>query len=425
MKLPFTKPKGMKDNFGNDAEFYLKLYDLLYDFSVKYGFKYIETPLVENEKVFTTSLGQTSDVVEKEMFYLKTDEKKEKYVLRPENTAPIMRVYLEEGLYSEPQPLLFFYIGKMYRKENPQRGRLREFTQWGLEIVGSENSFADFYIIFTGYKFLKEILNFSEIKVKLNSLGCEKCRPKYKKKLTSYYRRYKNKICHDCQRRLKENPLRLLDCKNAICQPYKKNAPNILDSLCKFCSLHFQEIISYLDKSEINYELDYTLVRGFDYYERTVFEYFLQEDNLALGGGGRYDLGKIWVNTPTPAVGLALGLERLKLILEEKGIELKYSPKPDVFVAYVGEELKIRAFQIIENLRNEGLNVSFNFFKQSLSQQLEYANKIGVKYVVIVAFEELSKNSVILKDFESGAQETISISKLVNEIKNRLTSQNV
>lgn len=424
MKLPFSKAKGMKDNFGKDADFLLKLYHLLYDFSIRQGFQYIETPLVENEKVFTTSLGQTSDIVEKEMFYLKTDEKKEKYVLRPENTAPIMRVYFEEGLSSEPQPLLFFYLGKMYRKENPQRGRLREFTQWGIEIVGSENPFADFYTIFSGYKFLREVLNFTEIKVKLNSLGCEKCRPKYKKKLISYYRRYKNKLCYDCQRRFKVNPLRLLDCKNMICQPYKKNAPNILDGLCKSCSLHFQELISYLDKSEVFYELDKTLVRGFDYYEKTVFEYYLPEDNLALGGGGRYDLGKVWVNLPVPAVGLALGLERLKIVLEEKGIQLLYTPKPDVFVAYVGEELKMKAFEIIENLKNEGFKVSFNFFKQALSQQLEYANKIGVKYVIIVAFEEISKNSVILKDFETGIQEIVSLSKLANEIKNRLKQIN-
>ena len=420
MKLPFNKIKGTKDKYGNEADFFLKLYDLIFKFSVNHGFKYVETPLLENEKVFTTSLGQTSDVVEKEMFYLKGSEKKEKIVLRPENTASLIRLYFEEGLHAEPQPLLFFYLGKMYRKENPQRGRLREFTQWGVEIINTENSFADFYAIYVGHKFLKELLNFTNVKVKINSLGCDKCRPKYRKKLISYYSRYKNKVCYDCQRRLKTNPLRLLDCKNAICQPYKKNAPFILDSLCKFCNLHFQETLSYLENMNVFYELDKNLVRGFDYYEKTVFEYYLEDDNLALGGGGRYDLGKAWGQNPLPSVGFALGLERLKIILEEKGINLFYSEKPEIFVAYVGEELKMKAFEILENLRKEGFNVSFNFFKQALSQQLEYANKIGVKYVIIVGFEEISKNAVILKDFEEGTQENIFLSKLSDELKKRL-----
>ncbi|MER3581555.1 MAG: histidine--tRNA ligase [Patescibacteria group bacterium] len=424
MKLGFTKFKGMRDWYGDEANFLLKLYDKVFKFSVNYGFNYIETPLVENEKVFVTSLGQTTDVVEKEMFYLKSIGREEKFVLRPEGTAGALRLYIENGLYSLPQPIMVFYLGKMYRKENPQKGRLREFTHWGLEIINTENPFSDFYIIYTNYQFFKNELGLQNIIIKINSLGCEKCRPKYKNKLISYYRKYKNKVCYDCQRRLKTNPLRLLDCKNMICQPYKKNAPNILDSLCKACSLHFQSLLSYLDNTEINYELDKTLVRGFDYYYRTVWEYFLEGENIALGGGGRYDLGKIWLDNSIPSVGSALGLERIKLVLEERGINLFYKEKPKVFVAYVGEEIKIRAFSIYESLIKENIPVAFNFFKNIFSQQLEYANKIGVKYVIIVALDELSKDSVILKDFEQGTQEIISLKKLSDEIKKRL-SENV
>ncbi|MER3570066.1 MAG: histidine--tRNA ligase [Patescibacteria group bacterium] len=424
MKLGFTKFKGMRDWYGDEANFLLKLYDKVFKFSVNYGFNYIETPLVENEKVFVTSLGQTTDVVEKEMFYLKSIGREEKFVLRPEGTAGALRLYIENGLYSLPQPIMVFYLGKMYRKENPQKGRLREFTHWGLEIINTENPFSDFYIIYTNYQFFKNELGLQNIIIKINSLGCEKCRPKYKNKLISYYRKYKNKVCYDCQRRLKTNPLRLLDCKNMICQPYKKNAPNILDSLCKACSLHFQSLLSYLDNTEINYELDKTLVRGFDYYYRTVWEYFLEGENIALGGGGRYDLGKIWLDNSIPSVGSALGLERIKLVLEERGINLFYKEKPKVFVAYVGEEIKMRAFSIYESLIKENIPVAFNFFKNIFSQQLEYANKIGVKYVIIVALDELSKDSVILKDFEQGTQEIISLKKLLDEIKKRL-SENV
>lgn len=421
MKLEFKKPKGMHDYYGETANFLLALKDLLYRFSTKHNFQFIETPIVEDERVFTKSLGQTSDVVEKEMFYLKNGSREEKYVLRPENTASVIRAYFENGLSSEPQPLLVFYLGKMFRKENPQRGRLREFTQWGLEIINSENPFADFYIIYLNYKLLVKELELKNVKVLVNSLGCDKCRPKYKKKLTAYYRRYRNKLCYDCQRRLKENPLRLLDCKNAICQPYKKSAPPLIDYLCKNCSQHFQNLLSLLDKSEVVYELDKTLVRGFDYYERTVFEIVVEGENLSLLGGGRYDLGKIWLNQNLPSVGSALGLERLKIYLEEKGRKLKYTLPPEILVAYVGEELKYKAFEVLEDLREFGFRVSFNFFKQQLTAQLEYANKIGVKYVVIVAFEELSKNSVILKDMINGTQEIISLGRLKEELKKRLS----
>jgi len=421
MKLEFKKPKGMHDSYGDEANFRLYLYDLIYRFSVKHNFEYFETPIVEDERVFTQSLGATSDVVEKEMFYLKSSSKDEKYVLRPENTAGIIRAYFENGLFAKPQPLSIFYLGKMFRKENPQRGRLREFTQWGLEIINTESPFADFYIIFVNYKFLKKELGLSNVSVALSSLGCEKCRPKYRAKLISYYQRYRTKLCHDCQRRLKENPLRLLDCKNVICQPYKKSAPPIFDYLCKSCKSHFQGLIEILDKSEVSYFLDKNLVRGFDYYEKTVFEIFSGEEKLALGGGGRYDLGKIWVKQNLPSVGSALGIERVMLALENEGKKLFYAHPPRILVAYVGEELKYKAFTILEELRENNLPVTFAFFKHQLSAQLEYANKIGVKYVVIVAFEELSKNSVILKDLEEGVQEVIPLSRLKEEINNRLS----
>ncbi|GIW65177.1 MAG: hypothetical protein KatS3mg093_156 [Candidatus Parcubacteria bacterium] len=270
MKIKIQKPRGMKDIFLDDADFYLKVRDLITNFSLINGFKYIETPIIENIKLFTSSLGEASDVVNKEMFLVKGKEKGDIFVLRPEGTASIVRAYFENGMQNLPQPVCLFYFGKMFRRERPQHGRLREHNQWGLEILNTEDPFADFYVIFSFYNFLKS-LKIQNLKVKLNSIGCQRCRRKYKTQLVNFYKKYKNNLCFDCQRRLKLNPLRLLDCKNPKDQEYKKSAPNILNCLCKFCETHFQKVIEFLDYFQIPYELDNTLVRGFDYYVKTVF----------------------------------------------------------------------------------------------------------------------------------------------------------
>ena len=415
MKIKVQRPRGMKDIIFDEAEFYLKIRDLVTEFSLMNNFKYIETPVVEDIKTFTLSLGETSDVVEKEMFLLKGKEKGEKYVLRPEGTAGVVRAYFENGMISQPQPVSLFYFGKMYRKERPQHGRLREHTQWGLEILNSDDPFADFFIIHLFSQFLKK-LKISNLIIKLNSLGCKKCRKKYKRALTQYYRKYQKNLCSDCQRRLKLNPLRLLDCKEANDQKYKEEAPEMLDYLCKFCRAHFQKVLELMDYFKISYELDKTLVRGFDYYLRTVFEIFVGEENIALGGGGRYDLGEIIGNFSLPSVGGALGIERLKLILDDLKISFKY-PQPKIFIAFAGEEARPKSFEVYKELQENGFRPIANFFKTSLSSQLEYANKIGVKYSLILGFQELSRESIILKDMEYGTQEILKLKSLVKELK--------
>lgn len=415
MKLKVQRPKGMKDIVLDEAEFYLKIRNLITEFSILNNFKYIETPVIEDVKTFTLSLGTTSDVIEKEMFYLKGKERGEKYVLRPEGTASIVRAYLENGMISLPQPVSLFYLGKMYRKERPQHGRFREHTQWGLEILNTDDPFADFYIIYLFSKFLKKI-KIENFVVKLNSLGCEKCRKKYKKHLVKYYQRHQKNLCSDCQRRLKVNPLRLLDCKNENDQKYKESAPSMLDFLCKFCKIHFQKVLELADYFKINYELDKTLVRGFDYYLKTVFEIFVEEENFALVSGGRYDLGEIISNFPLPSIGGALGIERLKIILDELKISFKY-PQPQIFVAFAGEEARAKAFEIFEELQNNGLNPIANFFKLSLASQLEYANKLNLKYSLILGFQELSRESIILKDMEYGTQEILKLKNLIKDLK--------
>lgn len=415
MKIKIQKPRGMKDILGEDADFYLKLRELTTNFSILNGFKYIETPIIENAKTFTLSLGESSDVISKEMFVIKGKEKGDLFVLRPEGTAAVVRAYFENGMQNLPQPVSLFYFGKMFRRERPQHGRLREHTQWGLEILNTEDPFADFFIIFAFLKFLND-LKIKDLKIKLNSIGCQRCRQRYRVQLTKFYKKYQRKICSDCQRRLKLNPLRLLDCKNPKDQEYKKIAPNILNYLCKFCEIHFQKIIEFMDYFKIPYELDNTLVRGFDYYLRTVFEIFGGEENIAVGGGGRYDSGSIIGNVSLPAVGGAIGIERLKLILEKSNFKIKkYSPK--IFIAFVGEETRAKAFEIFLELQKTNVLISSNFFKVSLSQQLDYANKIGVKYSLILGFHELSQGTIILKDMEYGSQEILKLSNLVKEVK--------
>lgn len=415
MKLKVQSPRGMKDIIYPESDFYLKIRDLITNFSVVNGFKYIETPIVEDAKAFTLSLGETSDVITKEMFFIKGKERGVKYVLRPEGTAGIVRAYFENGMSSLPQPVSLFYFGKMYRRERPQYGRFREHTQWGLEILNTEDVFADFFIIYSFYKFLTK-LKISNLVIKLNSLGCDRCQKRYKKQLVKYYRQFKNKICINCQRRLKLNPLRLLDCKDSNDQIYKTNSPNILDYLCKFCEEHFQKVIEILDYFKIPYDLDKTLVRGFDYYQRTVFEIFVNEEKFALGGGGRYNLGQAMANQPLPSVGGSLGIERLKIITDELDIAFTYF-QPKIFIAFAGEEMRTNAFDIYLQLQDNGYRVIGNFFKTSLSSQLEFANKIGVKYSLILGFHELGKGEIILKNMEYGNQEIIKIKNLVQELK--------
>ncbi|MCS7200631.1 MAG: histidine--tRNA ligase [Patescibacteria group bacterium] len=415
MKIKTQRPRGMRDVFGDESDFYLKIRDLITNFSVLNGFRYVETPLVENIKTFTSSLGESSDVVSKEMFVIKGKEKGDVLVLRPEGTAGVIRAYFENGWQNFTQPVSVFYLGKMFRRERPQYGRLREHTQWGIEIINSEDPFADFFTIFVFFRFLNQI-KIRNFKVKINSLGCQRCRRKYRTQLINFYKKYKNKICVDCQRRLTLNPLRLLDCKNPQDQEYKKKAPNILNYLCKFCELHFQKVIEFLDYFKIPYELDSTLVRGFDYYSRTVFEIFVENEEIALGGGGRYDLGEIMSNIPLPSCGGAMGIERLKIILDKIDFKIKKSSSK-IFVAFAGEETKAKAFEIFLDLQGNNFFPVANFFKSSLSGQLDYANKLGIKHALILGFHELGQGTIILKDMEYGSQEILKLSNLTKELK--------
>ncbi len=419
-KIAPQAPRGMHDLLKDDAELFLGIFNEILKHSYLYGFEYIRTPIVEKEEIFTASLGAFTDVIEKEMFYIDKKEKGEKYVLRPEGTAAIARAYLQNGMHSWPQPVKLFYFGPMFRYERPQAGRYREHYQWGLEIIGTEDPIYDAKIIQTFDRFLRKF-KLKDFIFRINSIGCLNDRNKYKKYLKKYYKKYLKNICEDCKRRYVNNPLRLLDCKNEKDQEIKKSAPVIVDYLCKQCEEHFKKTLEYLEELEIQYELDPHLVRGFDYYSKTVFEIYFVEKTTAIGGGGRYDyLIKFLGGKQIPGVGGAIGIERLMDIFKIHQIKLNVYKKPLVFIAYATEKAKKYAYYVYDLLLKNNINVVENFAKNSLTSQLEYADKIGVKYSIIIGHYEMGSKSVILKNMLDKIQETIPLANLVEELKSRL-----
>lgn len=392
-----------------------------------YTFRRIDPVIMERAEVFEKSLGETSDIVEKEMFMLRSTSG-DRFVLRPEGTAGIVRAYVQHGLSHLGQPLKLFYIGPMFRKEHPQAGRFRQFHQAGFEIMGGDDDAVyDAQIILAIFRLL-ENLKIKDISLHINSIGCRICRPNYRKKLIAHYKPLSVKLCRDCRNRFKKNPLRLLDCKNENCQEFKKEAPIILDSLCSSCGRHLKHVLEFLEELQLPYELDNYLVRGLDYYNKTVFEFFTnviledgQKFDFALASGGRYDyLMELFGARQSAGVGGAVGLERLMEVMRATKVNLGLRKKPVVFFIHIGELAKKRSLKLIEALRDEGIQVMESLGKDSLAAQLRSANKEGSDYALIFGQKEAFEESIIIRDFKNGVQETVPLRKLVNEIKRRL-----
>jgi len=326
-------------------------------------------------------------------------------------------------MWNLPQPIKVWYFGPMFRHDRPQSGRYRQFYQFGFEILGEAGSVADAFVILAAYNFYQEMG--VSVSLQLNSLGCPTCREHYKEELAGYYKGHKNKLCENCKRRLVKNPLRLLDCKEEGCVSIKEGAPQMLDFLCDPCRSHFMGLLEYLDELNIPYFLNHNLVRGLDYYNRTVFEVYSVNENdgsqTALGGGGRYDyLAETLGGRPTPACGFAHGVERAITKIKEAGRMVPEVPKSDIFVAQLGEQARRKAFTLFEKLRHAGLKVAEAFCRGSLRAQLEIANKMGARYALIVGQKEMRDGSVIIRDMESGVQETIDFNKAAQEMQKKL-----
>ena len=420
-KTSFQSPKGMRDILPQEQAYWDKIEKTARGIADFYGFMKIDTPLLESAELFSLTSGEDSDVVSKEMFFVKGRSGGGDFVLRPEGTAPIARAYLQNGLSHISQPLKLYYQGPMFRREQPQAGRLRQFHQAGFEIIGSNSDpIYDAQVIVAMYRILQD-LKIKNIAIQINSIGCRICRPGYRKKLIDYYRKHERELCVDCKERLKVNPLRLLDCKNASCAPFKEKAPSLFDNICAACSGHLKLVLEYLDELGIIYTLNPILVRGFDYYNKTVFEMFAGEDRLAIAAGGRYDyLIEMIGGRPAPGVGGALGIERIIEVLKRDGIVVTPKQKAKVFIVYIGDLAKKKTLSLIEEFRKAGIYVRESFGKDLIQRQMQLANKADAELAIILGQKEVYEETAIIRDLTSGAQESIPLRKVVDEVRRRL-----
>ena len=400
-----------------------KLYKAAKEVMEYYGFNKIETPIVEEEELFVRTVGEDTDIVAKEM-YLVRGKGKTRLVLRPEMTASVVRSYLEHGMHRLLQPQKFYYIGPAFRHENPQAGRYRQFYQIGAEIVGGESDpIYDAQTVVAFVRLLEEV-GLKNLIVGINSIGSTGDRQNYKKKLVDYYRSCLKEVCDDCKRRTKTNPMRLLDCKNRGCQAVAEEAPVVLDYLSASSKTHLKSVLEYLDEAGVPYVLRPRLVRGLDYYNRTVFEIFAEDDEgeeRSLVAGGRYDyLAESIGGRPTPGVGAALGVERVLEVIKEKNPSFGIPrSRKKIYLVHVGQLAKRRCISLLEELRKANLIITSNLGKTSLSNQLELADKGGAALALILGQKEVFEENIIIRDMKTGVQETIPLTKLVREIKKK------
>lgn len=430
-KSPWRVLRGMRDILPKQEKYWNTVQKAFMSYADYFHFGRIDTPILEESKLFLRTLGKTSDVVTKEMYIFETDEGK--VCLRPEATASVARAYINNGLWNSPQPVKMWYWGQMFRHDRPQAGRYRQFYQAGFEIMGATDPMMDAELIMVGYNLLKDLG--LPITVKINSIGLPEERERYSNELVSYYRAKRSYLCENCRKRLTKNPLRLLDCKEAQCQPIKDEAPQIVDWLSESSKSYFMKVLEYLDELEIPYILQPDLVRGLDYYTHTVFEFaplfeglgdekLEQLSNISLGGGGRYDLlvGEM-SGRATPASGMALGIDRIILALKEYGKNHKINipeEKVDIYFAQLGERAKGKAIKIINQLKSSGIKIGFNLYKNSLKTQLELANAAQVPFALILGQKEVQDGTVIVRDMESGNQEIVDQKKIENFVKRKL-----
>ena len=422
-KPKFQSPTGMHDVLPEDQKYFQKIYEVCQDMANFYGFQKIETPILEETELFSKGIGLATDIVGKQMYSFRT-KGGDYLTLRPEGTAPVVRAYIQQGMFNLPQPVKLWYFGPFFRYEHPQAGRFRQFWQFGFEIFGEESPVIDVQTIQIFYNILRE-LKLKNLIIEVNSIGDSQCRPYYKKLLVSYFRSRESALCADCRRRLRENPLRILDCKEEKCQPVKVQAPQMIDHLCEECHKHFREVLEFLDEIELPYHLNPYLVRGLDYYTKTVFEIFENTEEGqkqgALAGGGRYDaLVKLLGGKDTPASGGAAGIERIIALMKAKGIKFLEPAPAKVFLAQLGNLAKRKSLKILEDFRRQKILVSESFGRDSLKAQLARANKIGAKYALILGQKEALEGTIIIRDMATGRQETVKLEKVVREMEKRL-----
>lgn len=415
MALITKAVKGTKDVLPGEIYKTQYIESTALDVAERFGFKEIRTPVFEHTELFQRGVGDTTDVVQKEM-YTFDDKGGRSITLRPEGTAGAARSFLENGLCNETLPQKVCYLTSCYRYEKPQAGRLREFHQFGVECFGAQSPLADAEIISLANTFFKE-LGVKDLTLEINSIGCPTCRAEYHKALKTYFEGRKDELCDTCKDRLEKNPMRILDCKSPVCSEIAKDAPVVLDYLCDECREHFEKVKSYLNAQNIAFKVNPRIVRGLDYYTKTVFE-FISEYIGAQGtvcGGGRYDgLIEELGGQKTPSLGFGLGIERLMLLMEAQGCEFPKESMPDLFIAALGEKAQLKAVEIANDMREEGFTCLYDVNGRGLRAQMKYANKLGAKYTIVLGDDEVESGIAKLKNMESGEETEIALQTFVS-----------
>lgn len=417
-----TKPRGTNDFLPGDSEKWQYIEKLCRNVCAEYGFREIRTPIFEHTELFLRSVGETSDIVEKEMYSFE-DKGFRHVTLRPEGTAGTVRAFLENKLYADPKPTKLYYIGPMFRYDQPQAGRYRQFHQFGAEVFGAASPGVDAEVIALAVEIFKR-LGLTGLTVKLNTVGCAKCRPAHAEHLKQYFRQHMEKLCPTCRDRLERNPLRILDCKNEACKEVAKGAPTTVEAACDDCKSHFQKVQEYLNAVGVSYEIDTNLVRGLDYYTQTAFEVIINHIGSAqnaIAGGGRYNglLGEIG-GEDMPGIGFAIGLERLLLTLEEQQIDLHLSAYPAVYIAPLGEAAQKEAFMLTMELRNRGIYTEKDYLGRSLKAQMKSADRFEAQYVVIIGDEELMKEEAVIREMATGEQTEVPFCEIASYLEGRI-----
>ena len=415
-------PRGTKDILPSEVGAWRYVEGVLRDLCRCFGFKEIRTPVFEHTELFQRGIGDTTDVVEKEM-YTFIDRGKRSLTLRPENTASAVRAFIEHKMYAEPDPAKLFYIGPMFRYDRPQAGRQRQFHQFGVELLGAPGPNADAEIILLAVQILQK-LGLKDLQLKINTVGCPECRPAYRQKLQDYYRPHLEELCEDCRSRFDRNPMRILDCKNEKCHALAAGAPKLAECLDEGCKEHFARVQELLTASGVDFIIDPTLVRGLDYYTRTAFEiqYTPLGAQSAVLGGGRYDGLVEEVGGPaTPGIGFAMGMERVILALESQNLLPAVDDTIDVFAIAPKPEAAALAFTTVEKLREAGVCASYDYQQRSMKAQMKAANRLNAKFVLIFGEDELSRNKVTLRDMttedKDNNQREIPIAEIITILK--------
>jgi histidyl-tRNA synthetase len=414
----YQAPRGTLDRLPEDQAYWNYVEKTAADVAALYGYSRLDTPVFEDSGLFIRSVGEGTDIVEKEM-YTFNDLGGNSVTLRPEGTAPVCRAYVEHGMQNLTQPVKLYYLMSIYRYERPQAGRLREFHQFGFEAIGESSALLDAEVIDMSCRFYRE-LGLKDLKLLVNSIGCQDCRKEYLKTLREYYKVHVDELCDDCKKRLEKNTLRVLDCKKPGCKPLADNAPKSTDHLCDDCKAHFEQLTARLDQLGLDYKIDHRLVRGLDYYTRTVYEVqpLIEGGQSTIGGGGRYDgLIEELGGKPTQAVGFATGLERVILNLKRAGINPPEDTRKKVFVIWFGDEALRKAGHIMDVLHENGISAITSYSGRSMKAQMRQANSNGANYVIIIGDTEVAENKYTFKDMENSSQETVTEEELLEKLR--------